>query len=99
MFYQLLNLIQVNPERRQNQELPVQIFDLLVQFGHRAQGTGRRAQDAGHRAQGAEHRAQGTGRRAQGTGHRAQSAGHRVQGAGTGLASRASLAGLASHLQ
>lgn len=38
MFYQLLNLIQVNPERRQNQELPVQMFDLLVQFGHRAQG-------------------------------------------------------------
>ncbi len=44
MFYQLLNLIQVNPERRQNQELPVQIFDLLVQFGHRAQGAGHRVQ-------------------------------------------------------
>ncbi len=92
MFYQLLNLIQVNPERRQNQELPVQIFDLLVQFGHRAQGTGHRAQGAGHRAQGAGRRAQGAERRAQGAGHRAQST-------GTGLASRASLAGLASHLQ
>jgi len=66
MFYQLLNLIQVNPERRQNQELPVQIFDLLVQFGHRAQGTGHRAQGAGHRAQSAGHRAQGTEHRAQG---------------------------------
>ena len=63
MFYQLLNLIQVNPERRQNQELPVQIFDLLVQFGHRAQGTGHRAQGTGRRGRSSEHRAQSAGQK------------------------------------
>lgn len=72
MFYQLLNLIQVNPERRQNQELPVQMFDLLVQFGHRAEErhAARGVEEMkGRRGEGGEwekkRRAQGAGRRAQ----------------------------------